>query len=170
MNRVAVTSCFGMVLLVAASRAFPADGRTEDSNIVLDDLWEDTPTTRGLPHIWRKAGNAAGFRGRVPKSRVTREGRSARGGGEGRTRGAGQKLLVEGRGAVHNGADGVKGYLSVVCSVAVWVLLDHGQDARATVMGGTPMTVNALRHHRRRAANERTWQQRNPNQLGENPL
>ena len=72
---------FGMVLLVAASRAFPADGRTEDSNIVLDDLWEDTPTTRGLPHIWRKAGNAAGFRGRVPKSRVTREGRSARGGG-----------------------------------------------------------------------------------------
>lgn len=44
---------WGIVVLMVTSCVSQATVNTESRNIRLDDLWEDTPTTKGLPHVWR---------------------------------------------------------------------------------------------------------------------
>jgi acetyl esterase len=39
--------------LIALSCAMPSTAVAEPQSVELDDLWEDTPTTRDLSHVWR---------------------------------------------------------------------------------------------------------------------
>ncbi len=53
MNRMIVALVLGIIVLTTILRDLPAGEAMEASDIRLDQLWEDTPTTRELPHIWR---------------------------------------------------------------------------------------------------------------------
>lgn len=53
MKQTTAILCWAVILLTATSCVSQAATITEPQNIKLDDLWEGTPATRDLPHVWR---------------------------------------------------------------------------------------------------------------------
>jgi len=53
MNRIFASLCFGLAGLAAVPCASPSAIAAESADIKLDELWEDTTSTKDLPHVWR---------------------------------------------------------------------------------------------------------------------